>query len=574
MLRSFVSHRALIAATLAAGLALPAVAHDTEADAPRKKEYFQPGANHAGTPAATGGSVPRYSGLGGIAMAVTTASPEAQAYFDQGLALAWGFNHAEARRSFQAAQALDPSCAMCFWGEAFVMGPNINDAMDEADILPAFEAISRARQLAGAVTDKEAALIEALAARYGADASVERPALDQAWAEAIAKVAEAYPAEVEVQVLYADAMMNLQPWDYWEADRITPKGHGGEIVAVLERALALAPDHPGAAHLYIHAVEASADPGRAEAAADALRGAAPAAGHLTHMPAHIYARIGRHHDSIAVNRDAIAADEAFLAQAGEAVSPLWRFGYYPHNVHYLLVSAQMSGLKDEVIPAAEKLVAITSEEVSREIAWVQAIMTAPYSASAQFGTPEEIAALEDPGTEFPFVRGFWHYARGLGAAASGDMVAAGDELAAIDTLIATEDMSGLEAQYLPARDILGIAQGVLAARIAWRSGDLPEAEAHLREAVTLQDGIGYMEPPYWYYPVRQSLGAVLLAQGRAEEAAAEFEAALAEVPRNGWALWGLAQAQAAADDTRASETQAAFERVWLGNIDLLRVDRL
>ena len=396
--------RRTLLAGAALALALPAFAHDTGDG--RGKELFKPGLGHAATQAAVADPTvpPLYAGLGAMGMTITTAQPEAQAYFDQGLRLAWGFNHAEARRSFAHAGKLDPNCAMCFWGEAFVMGPNINDAMDAADTLPAWEAISRARELAGAVTAKEAALIEALAARYAADPSAERPALDQAWAEAIAKVAAAYPEDAEIQVLYADAMMNLQPWDYWEADGVTPKGYGGEIVAVLERTLALAPDHPGAAHLYIHAVEASADPGRAEAAADALRGAAPAAGHLTHMPAHIYARVGRHHDSIAVNRDAAAADEAFLAQAGEAVSPLWRFGYYPHNVHYLLVSAQMSGLKDEVIPAAEKLVAITSEEVSREIAWVQAIMTAPYSASAQFGTPEEIAALEDPGAEFPFVQ--------------------------------------------------------------------------------------------------------------------------------------------------------------------------
>jgi tetratricopeptide (TPR) repeat protein len=567
--------RFALLAGAALALAMPAFAHDTSDD--RGRELFKPGLGHAATQsAAADPSVPPlYEGLGdAIGMAVTTASPDAQAYFDQGLRLYWGFNHAEARRSFAHGRTLDPDCAMCWWGEALAMGPNINDPMDAADVRPTWDAIQQARALASNGTEMEAALIEALAARYGANAMAQRPALDAAWARAIGDVAANWPDEVEIQTLHAEALMNLQPWDYWEADGVTPKGHGGDIVAALERALAIAPGHPGAAHLYIHAVEASADPGRAEAAADALRGAAPAAGHLTHMPAHIYMRVGRHHDSIAVNRDAVAADEAFLAQAGDAASPLWRFGYYPHNVHFLLVSAQLAGVKDEVIPAAEKLAAITSQEVSREIAWVQAIMTAPYSAAAQFGTPEEIAALADPGAAFPFVRGFWHYARGISAVASGDTALAAAEQAAIARLLETADLSGLEEQYLPASDVLGIAEAVLAARIARAAGDLRAAEARLREAVRLQDGIPYMEPPYWYYPVRQSLGAVLLERGRAEEAVEAFEAALAEVPRNGWALWGLAEALAAADDPRAAGAREAFEEVWLGDRSLLRLDRL
>jgi tetratricopeptide (TPR) repeat protein len=297
-------------------------------------------------------------------------------------------------------------------------------------------------------------------------------------------------------------------------------------------------------------------------------------GHLTHMPAHIYMRVGRHHDSIAVNRDAVAADEAFLAQAGDSASPLWRFGYYPHNVHFLMVSAQLAGVKDEVVPAARKLAAITSEDVSREIGWVQAIMTAPYSASAQFGTPDEIAALTDPGADFPFVRGFWHYARGIGAVAEGALPVAEAEKAAITHLIQTADFSGLEDQYVPAADVLAIAEAVLAARIAWAAEDLTSAEAHLRHAVALQDAVPFMEPPYWYYPVRQSLGAVLLAQGRADEALDAFEAALAEVPRNGWALWGLAEAMEASGDPRADTARHSFEQVWLGDPDLLRLDRL
>ncbi|MCT7378654.1 tetratricopeptide repeat protein [Chelativorans salis] len=552
-------------------LAVTAAAHEQT-----KTELFNPGVSYAAGKAgeAASGRPPLYEGLGTMSMPVTTKSAEAQAYFDQGLRLAWGFNHAEARRSFQEAQQLDPECAMCFWGEAFVLGPNINDAMRDEAAVPAREAIDRALALTEKATPKERALIEALSRRYGANLMASRPPLDQAWADALGEVAKAYPDDADVLVLHAEALMNLQPWDYWEADGVTPKGRGGEIVAVLERTLDLDPDHLGAAHLYIHAVEASAEPGRAEAVADRLRGAAPAAGHLTHMPAHLYVRIGRHGDSIAVNHNAIAADEAFLAQAGDAASPLYRFGYYPHNVHFLMVSAQMAGVKEDVVGAAEKLAEITSDEVSQELAWVQAIKTAPFSAHAQFSDPDTILALADPGDRFPFVKGYWHYARGVALAFKGDLEAASAEADAVGRLIDEADLSGLEDQYLPATDVLGIARHVVEARIAGARSDYAAAEQHLTEAIRLQDGISYMEPPLWYYPVRQTLGAVLLQQGRADEAVAAFEKALAESPRNGWALWGLLKAKAAAGSEDASEAEAAFKKAWLGNEALLVLDRL
>ena len=374
-------------------------------------------------------------------------------------------------------------------------------------------------------------------------------------------------------MIFADALMNLQPWDYWQADKVTPKGHGAEIVATLERALALDPDHPAALHLYIHAVEASADPARAEAAADRLRGRAHGAGHLTHMPAHIYTRVGRYADAIAVNRDAIAADEAFLAAAGPAASPLYRFGYYPHNVHYLMVSAQMAGVAEDVIAAADKLVAITSDGLSQDLAWVQAIKTAPYSGHAQFSDAATILALPDPGDSFPFVKGFWHYARGLAQVRRGDLAAAEAEAAAIDRLIEIADLDALEAQYLPARDVLGIARNLVRAQAAAAQGGWSDAEALLREAIALEDGLGYMEPPYWYYPVRQTLAALWLRSGDPAAAADGFAAVLRQTPRNGWALWGLAEAQRAAGRD-SSEAEAAFGKAWLGDPAILSLDRL
>jgi tetratricopeptide (TPR) repeat protein len=254
-------------------------------------------------------------------------------------------------------------------------------------------------------------------------------------------------------------------------------------------------------------------------------------------------------------------------------SPLYRFGYYPHNVHYLMVSAQMAGLASDVIAAADRLVAITSDAVSEDLAWVQAIRTAPYSGHVQFSDPAAILALPDPGHRFPFVRGFWHYARGLAEARAGRPEAALTELRAIRTLAATADLGGLEEQYLPARDILTLASNVVEAKVAAAAGDWATAEGLLVEAIALQDGIGYMEPPYWYYPVRQTLDALLLQAGRPEQVAEAFRAALAQYPRNGWALWGLAEAERAASADPAA-AEAALEKAWLGDRALLGLDRL
>jgi tetratricopeptide (TPR) repeat protein len=565
-------------------------AHDQE----RKTELFNPGValadNESAQPDGIGGKPALYEGMGSRSFPVTTTSSLAQAYFDQGLTLTWAFNHAEAVRAFRHAQALDPACAMCAWGEAFALGSNINDPMHDAAVAPAWAAISRATELSGGIGDYasisrmaegsgvsslEKRLIAALSQRYSADSGADRAVLDAAWASVMRRLAADYPDNVDVQVLFADSLMNLQPWDYWEADGRTPKGNTGELVATLEHALSLDPDHPAAAHLYIHTVEASAEPERAEPYADRLRDAVPAAGHLVHMPAHLYIRVGRYLDALEANRKAIAADEAMLAQIGDEASPLYRFGYYPHNVHFLMVAAQLAGSKEDVLSAAAKLNDVTSDQVSEELAWVQAIKTAPFTAHAQFSEAETILALPDPGDRFPMVKGFWHYARGIAHARAGDLEASLADANAIQHIIETADLSGLEDQYLPARDLLGIARHVVEARVGQARGDHAVAEQALRQAVALQDTIPYMEPPYWYYPVRQTLGSVLLRQGKGGEAVEVFRQALAEQPRNGWALWGLSRAlEAAGDQANAEDTKAAFKQAWVGDLSLLTLDRL
>ena len=541
---------------------------------PRRTELFAPGVLQAsGAVTMDAGAPVLVPGLGTYGMHIQTVEPLAQTWFDQGLGHLWGFNHAEAVRAFRMAQSLDPACAMCLWGEAHALGPNINDGMHPDAEARAFEAATQAANLA--TTPLERALTGALILRYAPAGTGDRAALNQTFADAMGAVAAAFPDDANVLVLYADALMNVQPWDYWEAGGVTPKGGAALILSSLEAAMKIDPDHPAAMHLYIHAVEASTNPARGEAAANRLAAANLFSGHLVHMPSHIYNRIGRYADSIAVNTAAIAADEAFMTRAGDAASPLYRFGYYPHNVHFLLVAAQSAGLATEAVTAADKLASITSDQLSADYAWVQAIRTAPYTVQAQMSDADTIMALPAPNVATPFVTGFWHYARGLAQVRSGNITAAQLEREAIETIIATADLSGLEAQYLPARDLLGIASRIVGARIAQRQGDSAGAVALLQEAAALEGAVPYMEPSYWYAPVHRTLGAVLLTQGRAPEAKVAFETALAQAPRDGWALWGLWQAEESLGDAAAiAKAKAAFDEAWLGEPDLPALDRL
>jgi tetratricopeptide (TPR) repeat protein len=509
---------------------------------------------------------PLFEDLGGYSYPITTASAEAHRYFDQGLRLTYAFNHPEALRAFRAAQRLDPGCALCFWGEAYALGPNINASMDGEALAPAMAAVERAMALRAGAGERERALIEALSRRYSLDPVADRPALNAAYAEAMAEVARRFPADPDILSLYGDALMNLSPWDYWEKDARTLKPAQAELVATLEKALAADPRHPYAIHLYIHAVEASTAPERAEPYADRLAQLMPGAGHMVHMPAHIYFRVGRFADSIAANKDAVTADEAYVARA--APDSLYPYSYYPHNVHFLLESARMAGDGATALAAAEKLPGVLSDDVAAQVPWVQLIKAAPYFAHAQFSEPRVTLALPDPGDRFAYVRAMWHYARGVANAAAGEAGAAQAEADAIARIAAEGDFKPLVEGGLPAVDLLRLARLIVVGRIAQARADAGEAVAAFEEAAAIDRALPYLEPPFWYYPVDQSLGAALLQSGRVEEAEAAFRAALARYPGNAWALYGLREvARHKGDAFAAAEADRLLKEKWLGPKD-------
>lgn len=525
--------------------------------------FLAPGARAATAAYAAENRPPLFKGLGNETIPAGTEHPAAQAYFDQGLKFAYGFNHAEALRAFRAAQAIDPACAPCFWGEALVLGPNINAPMETSATVPALKAITMAQTLSGQASPLHQALIGALAQRYSAAADADRSALDAAYADAMAAVADDFPGEDFVQVLAAEAMMDTQPWDYWQPGGATPKGRAGEAIRLVERVLARRPDHPGAIHLYIHLMEASVTPEKAEPFADRLAAQMPSAGHIVHMPAHLFYRIGRYRDSLTTNVQAIAADEAYFEQAGR--DGIYGFGYYPHNVHFVLISAQMAGDGATAAAMSEKLAPLIPTELAMATpGFFQPIVIAPYYAYAQFGEPEALRALPEPDARLPFVRGGWLYARGMAAALTGDAAGAAQASAAMRD-IARNEAAALVKAGLPAGDILEIGAHVLEGRLAVAAGDYEQAAAHFRAATEIEDRLPYMEPPFWYYPVRQSLGAALLLAGKPEEAVAVLHESLLKAPNNAYALHALALAEKARGNERAAKAAAkARDAAWAG----------
>ena len=514
-----------------------------------------------------------YGNLGTVTLKAGTQSARAQAWFDQGVRLLFAFNHAEAIRAFREAQKLDPRCALCFWGEALAYGPNINAPMMPDAASPALAALAKAVELAPSAPDRDKALIAALATRYSADPKAERAALDAAYVEAMKEVAARHADEDTILTLYAEAMMDTQPWDYWEARGAKPKGHGAAILSALETVLKRNPAHPGAIHLYIHAVEASDRPERALPYARRLGGLMPGAGHIVHMPAHIYYRVGMYRESLETNKRAMSVDERYFATSPS--DPLYRSAYYPHNIHFLMVSAQMGGDGKAAIQAAEKLDASLVPEVVTLFASLQPVKGSPYTTHAQFSAPETILALPAPTPGLVLVEAMYHYARAVAYAQKREAAAAQNEIDAIARIEKDGDFKPFAEWGVPAKEIVQTARLVATGRLADARGDLDGAAQAYEEAIYIEDTLAYTEPPYWYYPVRQSLGAVRLRQGRLDDAEKAFRESLSRVRNNGWALAGLAETYRRMGDVageRAART--AYAKAWLGGTKGPAFDRL
>jgi tetratricopeptide (TPR) repeat protein len=512
---------------------------------------------------AAGGDVPLYDNLGTLSLKVGTRRAKAQAYFDQGLRWAFAFNHAEAQRAFRAAQKADPKLAMAWWGEALVLGPNINAPMVPEAGAAALAALTKAVELAPGAPAKDRALIAALQKRYSADTKAERAALDAAFADAMRSVAQKYPGDDTVLTLYAEAVMDTQPWDYWEAGGARPKGRASEMLRALEKVLARNPNHPGANHLYIHAVEASTKPDRALPHARRLAGLMPGAGHVVHMPAHIYYRVGMYKESLEINKRAMAVDERYFATSPS--DPMYKSAYYPHNIHFVLVSAQMGGDGPTAIDAAGKLDASLSDTAVAQFAALEPIKAAPYLVHALFSAPEAILGLKAPPKEQVLVSALAHYVRALAFAAKKNAPGAQREIDAIAAIEQKADFKPFTDLAVPGKEIVQTARLVASARLADAQGDLAGAAKVYEEAIAVEDALAYMEPPYWYYPIRQSLGSVYLRQGKLDAAEKALRDSLGRVRSNGWALAGLAEVYKRKGDAKAeASARQAYARAWLG----------
>jgi tetratricopeptide (TPR) repeat protein len=504
-------------------------------------------------------TMPLYPGLGPVHHPVSTTSPLAQKYFDQGLAFTYGFNHDAAERSFEEAARIDPKLAMASWGVALVLGPNYNLPGDPARSKKAYEAVARARTLEPGASPEERALIDAVAERYGADGAGST-AKDQAYANAMRTVAHKYPDDLDVQTLFAESLMDLHPWRLWSIDG-QPGPDTIEIVTTLETVLKKDPNNIGANHYYIHAVEASPDPARAMASADRLGALAPGAGHLVHMPSHIYIRTGRFHDAAETNASAIKADQAFFAKSKEGgVYPLV---YYTHNIHFLCYAQMIEGRQHDALASARMLETKVPLDAVRAMPMAEFLVPMPYLVETRFGLWNTILKEPAPAKDLPFTSAMWHYARALAFSAKGNRAQAASEqkqLAAIAAAIPPDRPLGTSNR---AKDVAEVAVVVVDGELASARGDHKDAAAKLTDAVRMQDALIYEEPPIWYFPVRESLGALLQAMGRTQDAEMVFREDLRINPGNPRSLYGLAQCLSAQGKTaEAAKAREQFRKAW------------
>jgi tetratricopeptide (TPR) repeat protein len=511
---------------------------------------------------------PLYDNLGNLHHEITTSTPEAQRYFDQGLILSYAFNHAEAIRSFRQAAAIDPDCAMCFWGMAYALGPNINAPITPEAAKEANKALDLAAGRAEKASAKEQAYIAALARRYSSDPTAARPPLDAAYAAAMRDLVAKFPDDLDAATLYAQSLMDTSPWNYWNADG-SPCEFTNEVLASLESVLKRKPDHSGAIHFYIHAVEASPDPKRAEQYADRLPALVPGAGHLVHMPAHIYLRTGRFNDASAANENAIKADAAYKAGNAVAGNMMYDVGYIPHNPHFFVVSASLEGRRADALRAADDVKGKMHAEMLRDPSMggmVQHMMLTPLFTKLRFGMWDEVLAEPLPPQDIPYMQAIAHTARTIALGATGRVAEAERELAAV---MAAKNDATLKSLYISSVNagsaVAAIAYEVAAGELRARQKRGGEAAKHFAAAAALEDTLTYMEPPDWPIPVRQLQGAALLSLGRAAEAEKAFREDLKRFPNNGWSLSGLRQSRIRQGRKRDGEIialQMQLQQAW------------
>lgn len=516
----------------------------------------------AATPPA-GLPAPVFEQLGRHHHPVTTRSPEAQRYFDQGLLLLFNFNHQEAIRSFRAAAQLDPDCVMAYWGEAFAYGPHVNAPMFDEAIAPAWAALQAglARRALGSPRERD--YLDALARRYVAPGQPhDRAALNQAFADAMRSVAEAHPDDADATVFFVDAVMNTTPWDYWQPNRTDPKPVIADALRRIDAVLSRQPDHPGANHLNIHLVEAGPDPARGLPSASRLRRYAPAAGHLVHMPSHIYIRVGQYQDAIEANQEAARADRQYISAC--RVQGFYPGVYYPHNLHFLWFAHLFQGQAQASLDAAHQVASYALTPLCGTPVLEKPRFTwLPLVTQLRFGRWDTVLSQPEPPADQPFDRAIWRYARARSLGARGDAAAAQREVDALEKLAASADVKAVDNPAFPASPTLEVARHLARASVAQARGDRDGEIAHLRAAVAAEQALPYMEPSFWWYPTRQSLAAALARAGRWTEAEQEFRRDLVEFPRNGWSLFGLLHCLRSQKKTDAARlVEAEFQRAW------------
>jgi len=508
---------------------------------------------------------PMFKGLEGINFKISTNSEEAQAYFNQGMMLSYSFNHAEAARSFYEASRLDSTCAMAYWGYAYVLGPNYNaPIMAEENYQPAYEATLKALSLSKNCTPMEIALINALATRYEAKAPDDRSHLDIAYAEAMKKVYEQHSSNPDIGALYAESLMDLHPWDLYEKHTKKPKAWTPELITVLEHLIQTHPMHPGAHHFYIHALESSATPEKALPSARLLDTLVPGAGHLVHMPSHIYISTGDYHLGTLANLRAVEVDSLYTTAChAQGVYPLT---YYPHNWHFLAATAALEGNSQLAWKAAEKVQELTAIDIMNQPGWgtLQHYYIIPYYIAVKFAMWDTIFTIPQPDKELLYPRAIWHYARGMASLGKNDLMNAHKELDTLKILAADTSLEEITIWAInTTADLVQIAEKVLSGEIAAREGHLSISVSLLKEAVQLEDNLNYNEPPDWFFSVRHHLGAVLLKAGKYKEAEKVYRQDLQIWKKNGWALIGLYNSLVLQNkDLEAKSVQTDFYTAW------------